>query len=222
MKKKGIILGTILLMGFIFTACGGKNEATSDEAAAAAVEQQATEAPETEEAAAEELPEAEETAPTEPEVPVAEEPEADTLGAVYESDLGYSIRYDGELYEYRSIEGYDEISLKSDDVELPPVFISISVIDAEYVDAVKAAMFEEYETSEAEGEPVMTKAGAEGFAVTRNDVWDGEETWDLVYKTYWFDMTEDKSIQLTTGWYIDDNAADYEASITEMVESLTF
>lgn len=36
MKKNYILLVTILLMGLVLTACGGKDEATSDEAAGTA------------------------------------------------------------------------------------------------------------------------------------------------------------------------------------------
>lgn len=112
---------------------------------------------------------------------------------VFQSDFGYTISYEKDQVDYRKTTGYDQFVLKSDDLDAPFVFVSISRIEAKRVDLVKeAALSNDIETC------VIGKAMLSGECSENKEVWDGGET---IHKTYMLQLKSGDALLIETQWY---------------------
>ena len=130
MKKQWSILWTAAVLAALLTGCGVK-------APAAPADERSEPTPGAAAGTEQVLPAATE-GPTHAQATPAASP-AQSGRTAFASDFGYTVTYDESSTDYRRTEGYDEFVRKSDAPDAPFVFVCVSRVGAEFVEAVTAA-----------------------------------------------------------------------------------
>lgn len=130
----------------------------------------------------------------------------------FKSDFGYAISYDEDSFDYRRTEGYDEFILKSDAADKPFVFVSVSYVEAEFVDQM--------ETTALGAAPESCTIGQ---AQTQAQCSETEEAWDggkVIHKTYVYPLDSGDALLIETQWYTEQANDPFAAMLLEMVNSI--
>lgn len=198
MKKTLAIILALAALTITLTACGS-TEPTPTPSTKPATQ---NETPQTSQPSAEE--------PSKPDEPDVDDPQ--TLLAEFKSDFGYTISYEEDSFDYRRTEGYDEFILKSDAVDKPFVFVSISHVGAEFVEQVKTAAL-----GENPQDCTIGQAQTAGQCSKTEEDWDGGK---VNHKTYVCPLDSGDALLIETQWYTEESDDPYAAWLWEMVSSI--
>lgn len=198
MKRKMAIVLTATLFMAALSACGSKEPASATSTSPSSQ----TEITKPEDSAKEQ--------DSAPETPDVEEPVKNLKEL--KSDFGYTISYEEDRYEYRRIEGFDEFGLKSQEEDKPLVFISISFVGAEYVEAVKA----EYLGDQTEP-CTIGKAQIQSECSETEEDWEGGKT---ITKSYVCPIDSGDALLIETQWYTEQADNTYEAELWDILSSI--
>lgn len=129
-----------------------------------------------------------------------------------QSDYGYSIVYDASKYEYKRVEGCDDYALKKYEADRPTVYVSISLVEKEYIGQAEASLFGEGSSDSTIG---REKAAAK-YSGT-------EDTWDegkILCGVYLCTLPDGNALLIETQSYTVGENDSYSQDIRDMLDSI--
>ena len=210
MKKIISVMAIVLLMAVLFTGCGKENEnmlvssGGSDSALPSADESPSGGDGEQEK--------------VDP-IDMEKENDSDDSGSgeksgivTEESDYGYSITYNASKYEYKRVEGYDDYALKKYEADRPTVYVSVSLVEKEYVSQAESSMLGD----DAKDCRIGRDKIAAKYSGTE-DVWDKGK---ILCGVYLCTLSDGDALLIETQSYTVDGNDSYGRDIQEMLDSI--
>lgn len=128
------------------------------------------------------------------------------------SDFGYTIFYEEDKFDYRRTVGYDQFIMKSDQAEMPFVFVCIARVEKENFQKVKDAVMT------GEKEPcIIGPSKIKGERFVKIEDW---EEGKIIHSHYFCPLGSAEALLIETQWYTRGEKDPYSEMILEMVNQI--